>query len=85
MGTSNFSDDFKQDAVAQITERGYHVAVIGRTGNLTHGSSPKHSRSILWVSILSSGFKVSIHTTLNMPFDQFAGRTRHLTEFEPHK
>lgn len=23
MGTSNFSDDFKRDAVAQITERGY--------------------------------------------------------------
>ncbi|CAJ1372184.1 unnamed protein product [Effrenium voratum] len=26
MGTSNFSDDFKRDAVAQITERGYPVA-----------------------------------------------------------
>lgn len=23
MGTSNYSDDFKRDAVAQITERGY--------------------------------------------------------------
>lgn len=23
MGTGNFSDDFKRDAVAQITERGY--------------------------------------------------------------
>ena len=26
MGKANFSDDFKRDAVAQITERGYPVA-----------------------------------------------------------
>ena len=26
MGKGNFSDEFKQDAVAQITERGYPVA-----------------------------------------------------------
>lgn len=25
MGKANFSDDFKRDAVAQITERGYPV------------------------------------------------------------
>ncbi len=25
MGKGNFSDDFKRDAVAQITERGYRV------------------------------------------------------------
>jgi len=25
MGKGNFSDDFKRDAVAQITERGYPV------------------------------------------------------------
>jgi len=30
MGTSNFSDDFKRDAVAQITERGYPVAEVSR-------------------------------------------------------
>lgn len=26
MGKANFSDEFKRDAVAQITERGYRVA-----------------------------------------------------------
>ncbi|MEO9527582.1 IS3 family transposase [Roseibium sp.] len=30
MGTSNFSDDFKRDAVAQITERGYPVAEVSK-------------------------------------------------------
>lgn len=28
MGTSTFSDDFKRDAVAQITERGYPVSEV---------------------------------------------------------
>lgn len=28
MGTVNFSDDFKRDAVAQITERGYPVKEV---------------------------------------------------------
>lgn len=28
MGKGNFSDDFKRDAVAQITERGYPVSEI---------------------------------------------------------
>jgi transposase len=28
MGKANFSDDFKRDAVAQITERGYPVAEV---------------------------------------------------------
>ena len=30
MGKSNFSDDFKRDAVAQITERGYPVVEVSR-------------------------------------------------------
>jgi len=30
MGTDRFSDDFKRDAVAQITERGYPVAEVSR-------------------------------------------------------
>jgi len=30
MGKSNFSDDFKRDAVVQITERGYPVAEVSR-------------------------------------------------------
>ena len=28
MGKPNFSDEFKRDAVAQITERGYTVAEV---------------------------------------------------------
>jgi len=37
MGKSNFSDDFKRDAVAQITERGYPVAEVSqRLGVSTH-------------------------------------------------
>lgn len=28
MGTGSFSDDFKRDAVAQITERGYPVSEV---------------------------------------------------------
>jgi len=30
MGKANFSDDFKRDAVAQITERGYPVAQVSQ-------------------------------------------------------
>ena len=30
MGTGNFSDDFKRDAVAQITERGSPVAEVSK-------------------------------------------------------
>lgn len=37
MGTGNFSDEFKRDAVAQITERGYPVAeVLQRLGVSQH-------------------------------------------------
>ena len=30
MGKPNFSDEFKQDAMAQITERGYRVAEVSQ-------------------------------------------------------
>ncbi|MBG6212073.1 transposase-like protein, partial [Labrenzia sp. EL_126] len=30
VGTSNFSDDFKRDALAQITERGYPVSEVSK-------------------------------------------------------
>ena len=30
MGAAKFSDDFKRDAVAQVTERGYPVAEVSR-------------------------------------------------------
>ena len=30
MGKANFTDDFKRDAVAQITERGYPVAEVSK-------------------------------------------------------
>lgn len=37
MGKGNFSDDFKRDAVRQITERGYSVAEVSdRLGVSTH-------------------------------------------------
>lgn len=37
MGTSNFTDDFKRDAVAQITERGYPAKEVSeRLGVSTH-------------------------------------------------
>jgi len=37
MGTNNFSYDFKRDAVAQITERGYPVSEVSkRLGVSTH-------------------------------------------------
>ncbi len=29
MGKANFTEDFKRDAVHQLTERGYSMAVIG--------------------------------------------------------
>jgi len=41
MGTDRFSDDFKRDAVAQITERGYPVAEVSRRlGVSQHLSTP---------------------------------------------
>lgn len=37
MSRVNFSDDFKRDAVSQITERGYPVAEVSqRLGVSTH-------------------------------------------------
>ena len=37
MGTGNFTDDFKRDAVAQITERGYPVKEVSeRSGVSKH-------------------------------------------------
>ena len=55
MGKPNFSDEFKRDAVAQITERGYPVAEVSEGSasvsiRCTHGSGfvaqmPKGFRS----------------------------------------
>ena len=37
MGSARFSEEFKRDAVAQITERGYPVAEVSqRLGVSTH-------------------------------------------------
>ena len=37
MGKGNFSDEFKRDAVAQITERGYPIAGVSqRVGVSAH-------------------------------------------------
>ncbi len=41
MGTGTFSDEFKRDAVAQITERGYSVFCI---------HAPGHERSAAFVT-----------------------------------
>lgn len=32
MGKANFSDDFKRDAVLQITERGYPISEVSAAG-----------------------------------------------------
>jgi len=41
MGKPNFSDEFKRDAVAQITERGYPVAEVSqRLGVSQHSLYP---------------------------------------------
>ncbi|WP_182115448.1 transposase, partial [Sphingobium yanoikuyae] len=34
MGNGNFSDEFKRDAVAQITERGYRVSEVSERHSL---------------------------------------------------
>lgn len=36
MGTSNYSDAFKPDAVAPITERGYPVQDVLKRGRVDH-------------------------------------------------
>jgi transposase len=36
MGTANFSDEFKRDAVAQIVERGYPVAEVSKRLGVSH-------------------------------------------------
>ena len=38
MGKGNFSDEFKRDAVAQITERGYPVAELSQRLGVSHHS-----------------------------------------------
>ena len=49
MGKVNFSDDFKRDAVAQITERGYAVADVskrlGVSPHLLYACKKKFPRS----------------------------------------
>lgn len=45
MGTSNFSDDFKRDAVAQITERGYPVSEVSSVWVSSHIPSMLGRRS----------------------------------------
>jgi transposase len=40
MSKSNFSDDFKRDAVAQITERGYPVSEVSQRPAIFLGAMP---------------------------------------------
>lgn len=39
MGTSNFSEEFKRDAIAQITERGHPVAEVAKRLGVSQHSS----------------------------------------------
>ena len=49
MGNANFSDEFKRDAVAQITERGYRVAEVSeRLGVSQHSLYSWKSSSGRW-------------------------------------
>ena len=46
MGTGNYTDQFKQDAVAQITERGYPIKEVserlgGQPGSVSSGRRPQ--------------------------------------------
>ncbi len=51
MGTRNFSDDFKRDAVAQITERGYPVSDVSKRLGWAHIPSMPGRRSSQYLSI----------------------------------
>ena len=42
MGKPNFSDEFKRDAVAQITERGYPVAEVSQRLGVSQHSLYRH-------------------------------------------
>lgn len=58
MGKANFTNEFKLDAIKQITERGYSVADVSRRlGVSTHGSVAKFSvrrdATYLWAHLSS--------------------------------
>ena len=54
MGRGNFTEEFKQDAVKQITERGYSVADVSkRLGVSSHSLSG-------WVKRYAVYFKTSL-------------------------
>lgn len=47
MGKSNFSEEFKRDAVRQITERGYPVAEVSQRLGVSQHSLMNGRRSLL--------------------------------------
>ncbi len=53
MGAGNFSDDFKRDAVAQITERGYPVAEVSKRLGVSQHSLYAWRRKFSKPSVLS--------------------------------
>ena len=61
MGTGDFSDEFKRDAVAQITERGYPVARY-RSGSAsastrsTRGAGSSRSHPVRLLAIRRRSF-----------------------------
>lgn len=53
MGKGNFTEEFKRDAVAQITERGYPVAEVSERLGLAHihFTSGRGSSRRRWVPV----------------------------------
>lgn len=55
MGTSSFSDDFKRDTVAQITERGYPVAEVSKRLGVSQHSLYAWKKKLLKPSVSDDG------------------------------
>lgn len=55
MGTSNYSDEFKRDAVQQITVRGYPVREVSPTSKPMKDGCIWRSRSICSRAVSSTG------------------------------
>ena len=47
MGKANFSEDFKRDAVHQITERGYPVAEVSQRLGVSHALALRVEEEVL--------------------------------------
>ena len=52
MGKGNFTEEFKRDAVAQITERGYPVAEVSKRLGVSQHSAQE---DVVWVGFAAMG------------------------------